>query len=41
MEIFFIVLFAYVRRVRAAKLQQAANTLAEKAKQIAPITTTP
>ena len=38
-EILFVLLFAYVRRIRAAKLQQAVEIVAEKAKQAAPILT--
>jgi len=37
MEILFIVLFAYLRRLRSAKLQQAANLAAEKAKYVLPM----
>jgi len=37
MEILFVVLFAYLRRLRSAKLQQAATAAAEKAKQVLPI----
>lgn len=37
MEILFIVLFAYIRKVRSAKLQQAAEFAAAKAKQVLPL----
>lgn len=37
MEILFIVLFAYIRKVRSAKLQQAAKFAAAKAKQVLPL----
>lgn len=37
MEILFIVLFAYLRRLRSTKLQQAANAAAEKAKVVLPV----
>ncbi|MCJ1289733.1 ADP/ATP carrier protein [Xylographa carneopallida] len=37
MEILFIVLFAYLRRLRSAKLQQAATAAAEKAKHVMPL----
>ncbi|MCJ1394053.1 ADP/ATP carrier protein [Xylographa bjoerkii] len=37
MEILFIVLFAYLRRLKSARLQQAANAAAEKAKYVLPI----
>ena len=37
MEILFIVLFAYLRRLRSTKLQQAANAAAEKAKLVLPV----
>ncbi|MCJ1373287.1 ADP/ATP carrier protein [Loxospora ochrophaea] len=36
MEILFVLLFAYLRRLRSAKLQQAANAAAAKAKQVLP-----
>ena len=39
MEILFIVLFAYVRKLRDTKLQQATVAAAARAKQILPITT--
>lgn len=37
MEIIFIVLFAYIHKVRSAKLRQAANLAAAKAKQVLPL----
>ncbi|MCJ1479040.1 ADP/ATP carrier protein [Lambiella insularis] len=37
MEILFIILFANIRRLRSARLQQAANAAAERAKQVLPI----
>lgn len=37
MEILFIVLFAYIRKFRSAKLQQAAEFAAVKAKQVLPL----
>jgi len=37
MEILFVVLFAYLRRLRSAKLQQAATAAAEKAKHVLPM----
>lgn len=37
MEILFIALFAYIRKVRSAKLQQAAEFAAVKAKQVLPL----
>lgn len=40
MEILFIALFAYIRKVRSAKLQQAAEFAAVKAKQVLPLAIT-
>ena len=37
MEILFIVLLAYIRKVRSAKLQQATEFAAAKAKQVLPL----
>lgn len=37
MEILFIALFAYIRKVKSAKLQQAAELAAVKAKQVLPL----
>ena len=37
MEILFIVLFAYLRRAKAAKLQQVASAAAERTKQVMPV----
>ncbi|MCJ1255377.1 ADP/ATP carrier protein [Lignoscripta atroalba] len=37
MEILFVVLFAYLRRLRSTKLQQAADAATAKAKQVLPI----
>ncbi|MCJ1316600.1 ADP/ATP carrier protein [Xylographa vitiligo] len=37
MEILFVVLFAYLRRLRSAKLQKAATAAAEKAKHVLPL----
>lgn len=37
MEILFIALFAYIRKVRSAKLQQAAEFAAVKAKEVLPL----
>jgi len=37
MEILFVVLFAYLRRVKSTKLQQAAEAAAAKAKHVLPI----
>ena len=39
MELLFILLFRYVRKVRAEKLQKLADITAEKAKSAAPILT--
>lgn len=39
MEILFIVLFAYIRRIRAEKLQKIADAASSKAKQILPVET--
>lgn len=36
-ELLFVLLFAYVRRLRAEKLQKLADIAAEKAKKAAPI----
>lgn len=37
MEILFVVLFAYLRKLRSAKLAQAAEAAASKAKQVLPV----
>lgn len=37
MEILFVALFAYIRKVKSAKLQQAAEFAAVKAKQVLPL----
>lgn len=37
MEILFVVLFAYMRRIRSEKLQKAAGAAASKAKEVLPI----
>lgn len=37
MEILFIVLFAYLRRMRSQRLQKAAEAAASKAKEILPL----
>ena len=37
MEILFVVLFAYMRRIRSEKLQKAAEAAASKAKEVLPI----
>lgn len=39
MELMFVLLFRYMRKVRAEKLQKLADVAAEKAKAVAPITT--
>lgn len=39
MEILFILLFAYVRKTRSAKLQKAAQLAATRAKQVLPMAT--
>ncbi|KAL9121933.1 MAG: hypothetical protein Q9187_001511 [Circinaria calcarea] len=39
MEILFVLLFAYLRRLRSEKLQKVAEALAAKAKHTMPITT--
>jgi hypothetical protein len=38
MELLFIVLFRYLRKVRAEKLQKAAEIAASKAKMVIPMT---
>ncbi|KAL8681743.1 MAG: hypothetical protein Q9186_002131 [Xanthomendoza sp. 1 TL-2023] len=38
MEVLFVVLFAYIRKVRDSKLQQVANAAASRAKDVMPIT---
>ena len=35
-ELLFILLFAYMRRLKAEQLRKAANAMAEKAKQVRP-----
>ena len=37
MEVLFIILFAYARRVRAEKLQKLAALAAEKSKHVLPV----
>ena len=37
MEVLFIVLFAYIRRLKSEKLQQAAEAAAAKAKEVLPM----
>ena len=37
MEVLFIVLFAYLRKVRSQQLQKAANLAASKASDVLPI----
>ena len=37
MEVLFVVLFAYVRRIRSEKLQKVAAAAASKAKEVLPI----
>ena len=37
MEILFIVLFAYMRKIKAEKLQKIAETAALKAKEVLPV----
>ena len=37
MEILFIVLFAYIRRIRAEKLQKIADAASSKAKDVLPV----
>ena len=37
MEILFIVLFAYMRRIKAEKLQKIADAAAPKAKEVLPV----
>jgi hypothetical protein len=39
MELLFIVLFRYLKRIRSENLQKAAELAAEKAKQALPIVT--
>lgn len=39
MEILFIVLFAYLRKIRDSKLQQVAKAAASRAKEVMPIVT--
>lgn len=37
MEILFIILFAYLRRVKAEKLQKIADAASSKAKEVLPV----
>jgi hypothetical protein len=37
MELLFVLLFAYVRRVRDTKLRKVAELAAEQAKRVAPV----
>lgn len=37
MEILFIVLFAYIRRIKAEKLQKIADAASSKAKEVLPV----
>lgn len=37
MEILFVVLFAYLRRLRSEKLQQVAEAAAARAKNVLPV----
>ena len=37
MEILFVVLFAYMRRIRDEKLRKAAEAAASKAKEVLPV----
>ena len=37
MEILFIVLFTYIRKIRSEKLQKAAEVAASKAKEVLPV----
>lgn len=37
MEILFIVLFAYLRKIRSEKLQQAAEAATSKARDVLPV----
>jgi len=39
MEILFVVLFAYLRKVKSTKLQKAAEAAAARAKQVMPLVT--
>ncbi|KAF2459542.1 mitochondrial carrier domain-containing protein [Lineolata rhizophorae] len=39
MELLFVVLFSYLRKIRTEKLQKVADMAADKAKSVAPITT--
>lgn len=39
MEILFVVLFAYLRKVKSNKLQKAAEAAAARAKQVMPLVT--
>jgi hypothetical protein len=38
MELLFIVLFRYLRKIRTEQLQKAADLAASKAKQVLPLT---
>jgi hypothetical protein len=38
MELLFIVLFRYIRKIRAEQLQKAAEIAASKAKMVVPMT---
>jgi hypothetical protein len=38
MELLFIVLFRYIRKIRAEQLQKAAEIAASKAKTVMPVT---
>jgi hypothetical protein len=38
MELLFIVLFRYIRKIRAEQLQKAAEIAASKAKMVLPVT---
>ncbi len=37
MEILFVILFAYLRKIRSEKLQRAADTATSKAKELLPV----
>lgn len=37
MEILFIVLFAYIRKIRAQKLQNVADAASSRAKEVLPV----
>lgn len=39
MEILFVLLFAYLRKLKSTKLQQAAEAAAAKAKHVMPLVT--